>query len=175
MADLRAIRTDIGTCTDLCQQASDNERSGNPETAAHRDRASAIIGAGKPIALGGVMSESKRQEIRVEGLNQPLSHYTDAVRWGDMLFVSGIAPLDGEGRLVGGSDPAAQTRQIFENMKRILDAAGTGFGDVLKVTVYLTDIDDRTLINPVRQYYFGAARPASTLIEVSALAIPGMK
>jgi 2-iminobutanoate/2-iminopropanoate deaminase len=121
------------------------------------------------------MSESKRQEIRVEGLNQPLSHYTDAVRWGDMLFVSGIAPLDGEGRLVGGSDPAAQTRQIFENMKRILDAAGTGFGDVLKVTVYLTDIDDRTLINPVRQHYFGAARPASTLIEVSALAVPGMK
>ena len=60
-------------------------------------------------------------------------------------------------------------------MKLILDAAGAGFQDVLRVTVYLTDIADRTVINPVRQTYFGATRPASTLIEVSALAVPGMK
>jgi 2-iminobutanoate/2-iminopropanoate deaminase len=64
---------------------------------------------------------------------------------------------------------------VFLNMKKILDAAGTGFDQVLKVTVYLTDVADRTKINPVRQEYFGAARPASTLIGVNALAIPGMK
>jgi 2-iminobutanoate/2-iminopropanoate deaminase len=120
------------------------------------------------------MSESKRREIRVASLSEPLSHYTDAVIWGDTLFVSGVAPLDGAGRLVG-EDAAAQTRQIFANMKLILDAAGAGFRDVLRVTVYLTDINDRRAINPVRQEYFGAVRPASTLIEVSALAIPGMK
>jgi 2-iminobutanoate/2-iminopropanoate deaminase len=120
------------------------------------------------------MSEKKRQEFRVAGLSEPLSHYTDAVRWGDMLFVSGIAPLDREGRLVGDS-AAAQTRQIFENMKRILDAAGASFRDVLRVTVYLTDVNDRKAINPVRQEYFGDVRPASTLIEVSDLAVPGMK
>ena len=116
-----------------------------------------------------------RQEFRVEGLNEPVSHYTDAVRWGDLLFISGLAPLDQKGRLVGGDDVVAQTRQIFENMKRIIDAAGAGFRDVLRVTVYLTDVNDRKAINPVRQEYFGDVRPASTLIEVSALAVPGMK
>jgi 2-iminobutanoate/2-iminopropanoate deaminase len=120
------------------------------------------------------MNTKTRREIRVDALSEPLSHYTDAVLWGDTLFVSGVAPLDRDGRLVGDT-AAAQTRQIFENMKLILDAAGASFADVLRVTVYLTDVDDRKAINPVRQEYFGAVRPASTLIEVSALAIPGMK
>jgi reactive intermediate/imine deaminase len=121
------------------------------------------------------MAKSKREEFRVAGINEPVSHYTDAVRWGDLLFVSGIAPLDAEGGLVGGDDAVKQTRQIFENMKRILAAAGAGFADVLRVTVYLTDIADRARINPVRQEYFGKTRPASTLIEVSAFVVPGMK
>ena len=121
------------------------------------------------------MPKSKREEFRVAGINEPVSHYTDAVRWGDLLFVSGIAPLDAEGRLVGGDDAVKQTRQIFENMKRILAAAGAGFADVLRVTVYLTDNADRARINPVRQEYFGTTRPASTLIEVSAFVVPGMK
>ena len=116
-----------------------------------------------------------RQEFRVEGLNLPVSHYTDAVRWGDLLFVSGVAPLDAEGRLVGGADVVAQTRQVFRNMKRVLDVVGADFGDILKVTVYLTEIADRAAINPVRQEFFGAARPASTLIGVAALVLPGMK
>jgi reactive intermediate/imine deaminase len=110
----------------------------------------------------------------VEGLMPPISHYCDAVRWGDLLFVSGVAPVDAQGKVVS-DDPAAQTRQIFLNMKAILDAAGASFADVLKVTVYLTDVEDRKKINPVRQEFFGAARPASTLIGVQALAIPGMK
>jgi len=121
------------------------------------------------------MAKGKREEFRVADINEPVSHYTDAVRWGDLLFVSGIAPLDAEGRLVGGDDAVKQTRQIFENMKRILAAAGAGFADVLRVTVYLTDIADRARINPVRQEYFGKTRPASTLIEVSAFVVPGMK
>jgi reactive intermediate/imine deaminase len=116
-----------------------------------------------------------RQEYRVDGLNEPISHYTDAVRFGDLLFISGIAPLDAEGRLVGGADVAAQARQVFRNMQLVLEAAGIGFGDILKVTVYLTDVDDRHHINPVRQEYFGASRPASTLIGVAQLAVPGMK
>ena len=116
----------------------------------------------------------KRQEFMVEGLMPPISHYCDAVRWGDLLFVSGVAPVDAQGKVVS-DDPAAQTRQIFLNMKAILDAAGASFADVLKVTVYLTDVEDRKKINPVRQEFFGPARPASTLIGVQALAIPGMK
>jgi 2-iminobutanoate/2-iminopropanoate deaminase len=116
-----------------------------------------------------------REEFRVEGLAEPISHYTDAVRYGDLLFVSGVAPLDEESRLVGEEDVVAQARQVFLNMKKILETAGTDFDRVLKVTVYLTDVADRTKINPIRKEFFGSARPASTLIGVSELAIPGMK
>jgi reactive intermediate/imine deaminase len=116
-----------------------------------------------------------REELRVEGLAEPISHFTDAVRAGDLLFVSGIVAVDGQGQLVGGADVVAQTRQVFENMRAVLAAAGCGFEDVVKVTVFLTDIDDRPRINPVRQEVFGATRPASTLVEVSRLAVEGAK
>ncbi|HYI73926.1 MAG TPA: RidA family protein [Gaiellaceae bacterium] len=116
-----------------------------------------------------------REEIRVEGLAEPVSHFTDAVRGGGFLYVSGIVPVDGEGRLVGDDDVVAQTRQVFENMRAILEAGGCRFEDVVKVTVFLTDVDDRPLINPVRQEVFGETRPASTLVEVSALVVPGAK
>jgi 2-iminobutanoate/2-iminopropanoate deaminase len=117
----------------------------------------------------------KREEYRVAGQPEPISHYTDAVRAGDLLFVSGCVPVDGEGRLVGGDDVVEQTRQVFRNVGATLAAAGAGPQDVVKVTVYLTDIDDRPLINPVRQEFFGDARPASTLVEISRLAVPGAK
>ena len=116
-----------------------------------------------------------RREYRIEGLAEPLSHYTDAVRAGDLLFISGLIGVDGQGTLVGGDDVAAQVRQVFENMRAVLDGAGCRFEDVVKVTVYLTDVDDRPKINPVRKEVFGDARPASTLIEVSRLAVPGAK
>jgi reactive intermediate/imine deaminase len=115
-----------------------------------------------------------KREYLLEGLAPPISHYCDAVRWGDLLFISGMAPVDAKGRVVS-EDVAAQTRQVFENLKAALDAAGATFADVLKVTVFLTDVNDRAKINPVRQQYFGKARPASTLIGVKELAIPGMK
>jgi reactive intermediate/imine deaminase len=121
------------------------------------------------------MPSPLRQEFRIPGLNEPISHYTDAVRFGSLLFVSGIGPLGDDGALVGRDDPAEQTRQIFRNMDKVLRAAGASAADVLKVTVYLTEIADRVKINPVRQEFFGAARPASTLVEVSKLAVPGMK
>ena len=117
---------------------------------------------------------SEREEIRVPELAEPLSHYTDAVRAGNLLFVSGSVPVDGEGRLVEG-DVAAQARQVFANLGSVLAAAGATFADVVKVTVYLTDIDDRPRINPVRREVFGDARPASTLVEVSRLVVPGAK
>jgi len=69
----------------------------------------------------------------------------------------------------------AQARQTLENMGAVLAAAGSSFADVAKVTIFLVDIEDRPLINPVRQEFFGDARPASTLVEVSRLAIPGAK
>ena len=117
----------------------------------------------------------EREEFRVDGLNEPISHYTDAVRFGDLLFISGIAPVDENTNLVGGDDVGAQTRRLFENMDRILKTAGASFGDILKVVVYLTDVNDREAVNVVRQEFFGDARPASTLIGVAQLVVPGMK
>jgi reactive intermediate/imine deaminase len=118
---------------------------------------------------------SRREEISVPGLAEPISHYTDAVRAGDLLFVSGFVPVDGDGQLVGGDDVVAQARQVFANLAAVLAAAGATFADVVKVTVYLTDIEDRARINPVRQEVFRDTRPASTLVEVSALATPGAR
>jgi reactive intermediate/imine deaminase len=115
-----------------------------------------------------------RQEIKGEGTGEAISHYTDAVRFGDLLFISGVMPVDAAGKVVG-SDAVTQVRQVFKNMAAILKAAGAGFADVLKVTVYLTDVADRPRINPVRQEVFGKTRPASTLIGVKELALPGMK
>ena len=120
-------------------------------------------------------STSMREELTVDGLPSPISHYVHAVRFGDLLFVSGLTAHDADDRLVGEGDAAAQTRRILESLQRVLDRAGATFADVIKVTVFLTDIADRALINPVRQAFFGEARPASTLVEVAALALPGMK
>ena len=119
--------------------------------------------------------EVRREEIAVPGLAPAISHYTDAVRFGNLLFVSGIIGVDKDLKLVGGDDVVAQTHCVFENMKKVLATAGATFADVLKVTVFLLDVNDREKINKVRQEYFGSARPASTLIGVRELALPGVK
>jgi reactive intermediate/imine deaminase len=119
---------------------------------------------------------TRREEIRAPGQPEPLSHYTDAVRVeGPLLFVSGVVPVDADGRLVGGDDVVAQARQVFANMGAVLEAAGATFADVVKVTLFLTDVSDRPCINVVREETFGPTRPASTLVEVAALAVPGAR
>lgn len=112
--------------------------------------------------------------IRAPGLSEPISHYSDAVRAGNTIYVSGQASLDARGKLVGPGDVVAQARQTLENMKAVLKAAGATLDDVVKVTVYLADRDDRPKVNEVRKEYFKANRPASTLIEISRFAIEGM-
>ncbi|MCW2702545.1 MAG: Endoribonuclease [Blastococcus sp.] len=116
----------------------------------------------------------EREEFRVPGLAEPISHYTDAVVAGPLVFISGCAPVDSSGRLAG-SDIRAQARQVHENLKLVLDATGSDFSRITKVVVYVTDMSEREAINDVRREYFGSARPASTLVEVAALAIPGMR
>jgi 2-iminobutanoate/2-iminopropanoate deaminase len=121
------------------------------------------------------MNATRRREHRVAGLPEAISHYTDAVAARGLLFVSGIVSLDADGVLVGEDDVVAQARRVFEIMGAVLADAGCSFADVVRVTVYLTDVDDRERINPLRQELFGETRPASTLIEVSRLAVPGAK
>ena len=116
-----------------------------------------------------------REEIDVPGQAPPISHYAHAVRAdGPLLFVSGVVPVDQDGQL-SGTGVVEQARVVFRNLGEILAAAGASFADVVKVTVFLTDVDDRPLVNPVRQEVFGTTRPASTLVEVSRLAVPGAR
>jgi len=113
------------------------------------------------------------ERIRLaEHLPEPISHYTDAVRAGDTIWISGLLAVDAAGAIVGGSDVVAQAEQVFRNLAVVLEHSGAGFADVAKVVVYLVDIKSRGRINEVRQRYFGQARPASTLVAVSALAYP---
>jgi len=105
----------------------------------------------------------------VPGLSEPVSHFTHVVRAGRLVFVSGSVATDGSGRVVGGNDVVAQARQVHENIKRCLTAAGATFADICKVTVFLRNINDREKVNTVRKEYFGGHRPASTLVEISRL------
>jgi len=115
------------------------------------------------------MRQTHREEIRVPGMSEPISHFTHVVRAGNIVFVSGCVASDENGKTVGGDDIVAQTRQVHENIKRCLAAAGATFADVCKVTVFLRNVADREKVNTVRKEYFGAHRPASTLIEISRL------
>lgn len=119
------------------------------------------------------MAIARVRETRVDGLPPALSHYTDVVTVGDLAFVSGCISVDADGKLVGAGDVTAQARQVHEHLQKALAAVGSSFAQVVKVSVFLTDIADRAAVNEVRKEYFGESRPASTLVEISALAVPG--
>jgi 2-iminobutanoate/2-iminopropanoate deaminase len=113
------------------------------------------------------------RRIRLAGrLAEPISHYTDGVEAAGLLYISGMLPTGADGELVGAGDVIAQSEQVLDNVGAVLSAAGVTFDDVVRVGVYVRDMADRELINTVRRRYFGDARPASTLVEVSALAHP---
>lgn len=116
-----------------------------------------------------------RVELTVPG--QPiLSHGSHAVRTqGTLLFVNGVLPVDADGALVGGDDVVAQARHVFASMASILEAGGSSLRDVAKLVLFLTDVSERPLIAPVRAEVFGETRPASTLVGVSGLAVPGAR
>jgi 2-iminobutanoate/2-iminopropanoate deaminase len=113
------------------------------------------------------------RRIRLAGqLAEPVGHYTDAVEASGFLYISGMLPVNADGELVGTGDVIRQSEQVLDNVGAALGATGATFGDVVRVGVYVRDMADRELINTVRRRYFGDARPASTLVEVSALANP---
>jgi 2-iminobutanoate/2-iminopropanoate deaminase len=113
------------------------------------------------------------RRIRLAGqLADPISHYTDAVEADGVLYISGMLPLDAAGDLVGTGDVIRQSEQVLDNVAAVLRATGASFDDVVRVGVYVRDMASRERINTVRRRYFGDARPASTLVEVSALAHP---
>jgi enamine deaminase RidA (YjgF/YER057c/UK114 family) len=113
------------------------------------------------------------QRLMVEGQAPPFSHYCHVVRAGDLVWVSGAVGIDADGRVP--ADVVGQFKVAIQNIDHCLRAAGGGPKHVVKVTIYLTDISDRSAINPERIRYFGEHRPASTLVQVSALVTPELK
>jgi enamine deaminase RidA (YjgF/YER057c/UK114 family) len=111
--------------------------------------------------------------LMVDGQPKPFSHYCHVTKAGNLVWVSGTVGIAADGSIP--VDVVAQFELAVANMDAALKAVGAGADHVVKVTVYLTDVDDRAKINPARQRYFGAHRPASTLVEVSALALPELK
>jgi 2-iminobutanoate/2-iminopropanoate deaminase len=89
-----------------------------------------------------------------------------------LLFISGQVPRDVSGATVGVGDMTAQARCVFENLKLILNAHGAGFEHAVKATIFVTDIARAGEVTAVRAQFYGASKPASTFVEVSALGNP---
>jgi 2-iminobutanoate/2-iminopropanoate deaminase len=115
----------------------------------------------------------KIERLMVEGQSRPFSHYCHVVRAGEMVWVSGAVGIGADGNVP--SDVVGQFKVALQNIDQCLRAAGGGPEHVVKVTIYLTDISDRSAINGERIRYFGEHRPASTLVQVVALVTPELK
>jgi 2-iminobutanoate/2-iminopropanoate deaminase len=113
------------------------------------------------------------ERILLDDQMAPVSHYCHSVRAGNLIWVSGIVGQTADGHIP--EDTVAQFDIAMEAMDACLRAAGGAPHTVTKVQIFMTDISERASINPARIAYFGEHRPASTLVEVSALVDPRMK
>ena len=94
---------------------------------------------------------------------------------GRLVAISGQVALDAAGSVVGSGDAGAQARQVFENLRRCLAAAGAGFADVIKLTYFVTDAAHMPTIRAVRDEFLDAEQlPASTAVQVTALVMPDL-
>ena len=95
--------------------------------------------------------------------------YSQAVRSGNLLFLSGQIPLDPKsGNLIEG-DFSAQSRRVFDNLRAVLKAAGADFRNVTRATVYLTDLNNFQTLNAIYGEYFGSHKPARSTVGVAQL------
>lgn len=113
------------------------------------------------------------ERLMVPGQLTPVSHYCHVVRAGDWIWLSGMVGMRADGSIPDGT--VEQFQIALDAIDACLRAAGGRPDQVVKVQVFMTDISERAAINPIRQRYFGEHRPASTLVEVSALVDPRMK
>ncbi len=113
------------------------------------------------------------QRLMVDGQLTPVSHYCHVVRAGNTIWVSGAIGVAPDGSVP--ADVGQQAEIALASIDACLKAAGAGAEHVVKVNVYLTDVNDRAKINPARQRYFGEHRPASTLVGITALVLPEAK
>jgi 2-iminobutanoate/2-iminopropanoate deaminase len=110
-----------------------------------------------------------RQAVITPSAPAAIGPYSQAIRAGSLLFVSGQVPIDpATGQIVAG-DIAAQTHRVFRNISEILKAAGATFDHVVRTTVFLTDMNDFSAMNEVYGAYFTAPAPARATVQVSRL------
>jgi 2-iminobutanoate/2-iminopropanoate deaminase len=110
-----------------------------------------------------------KQAVSSPDAPKAIGPYSQAVRAGQLLFVSGQVPLDpSTGQLVSG-DIAAQTRRVFDNLGAVLKAGGRSFADVVRTTVFLADMNDFAAMNEVYGQYFSEPYPARATVQVARL------
>jgi len=110
-----------------------------------------------------------RKKIETEAAPQAIGPYSQAIRAGGLIFVSGQIPLDpAAGALVSGTIEE-ETARVMENIRAVLEAAGAGLEDVVKTTIFLTDLGDFDRVNEVYGRCFGPDPPARATIQVAAL------
>jgi 2-iminobutanoate/2-iminopropanoate deaminase len=110
-----------------------------------------------------------REAVSAPGAPRAIGPYSQAVKAGGLLFVSGQIPLDPDsGQMVDG-DIAAQTHRVFRNLQAILEAAGCSFDRVVRTTVYLADMNDFAAMNEVYGTYFSSPAPARATVQAARL------
>lgn len=110
-----------------------------------------------------------RQVIKTDGAPSAIGTYSQAVRSGDTLYVSGQIPLDPATMELVEGDMGAKIRRVFESLKAITEAAGGSFDQVVRITIYLTDLNHFPLVNEVMAEYFDEPYPARAAVGVAAL------
>jgi 2-iminobutanoate/2-iminopropanoate deaminase len=119
---------------------------------------------------------AEKTVVRTDAAPAPFqgAPYSQAIRVGDFVFVSGQGALPPGGTELRGDTVEEQTEQVFENLRAILEAAGSGLAKLVKTTVFLQNIEDFQAINAVYARYVGDTPPARSTVEVAQLPAAGM-
>lgn len=110
-----------------------------------------------------------KEIINTEKAPAPIGPYNQAVKFGDLLFVSGQIALDPVSGKLETTDLKEETRAVMENLGAILGAAGSGFSNVLKCSIFLSDMNNFSIVNEIYGEYFQKDAPARETVEVSRL------
>jgi 2-iminobutanoate/2-iminopropanoate deaminase len=117
----------------------------------------------------------KKEQIRTDKVREPMGHFSQAIgieAKGKLVFISGMTSRRPDGSIAGIGDIEAQTKQVCENIKSAVEAAGGTMDDVARVDVYVRNIEHFDKIHKVRREYFKTPPPASTMVEVTKMVSP---
>ncbi len=115
------------------------------------------------------------QAIKTDRAPLPRGPYNQAVRVGDTIYVAGQIPVDPTTNQVVDGGIEAQTRRVLDNIRAIVEAAGSSLDRVVKTTIFLADVNDFAAMNAVYSEYFTAVAPARSTVQVAALPGPGVR